>query len=44
MKLGTFGRLATVLLLVGTVVVSATGCVLVPYPVSGYGHHDHHRR
>jgi hypothetical protein len=37
MKLGTFGRLVTVLLLVGTV-VSAAGCVFVPYPVGGYGH------
>jgi hypothetical protein len=44
MKLGTFGRLATVLLLVGIVAVSATGCVLVPYPVGGYGHYDHHGR
>jgi hypothetical protein len=40
----TFGRLATVLLLVGIVAVSATGCVLVPYPVGGYGHYDHHGR
>lgn len=44
MKLGTLGRLATILLLVGTVAVSATGCVLVPFPVGGYGHHDHHGR
>lgn len=42
MKLGTFWRLATVLLLIGTVAVSATGCVLVPYPVGGHGHYDHH--
>jgi hypothetical protein len=42
MKLGTFWRLATVLLLVGTVAVSATGCVLVPYPVGGHGHYDRH--
>jgi hypothetical protein len=41
MKLGTFGRLATVLLLVGTVAVSAAGCVFVPYPV-GYGHYGHY--
>ena len=38
MKLGRFGFLATVLLLVGTVAVFATGCVFVPYPVGGYGH------
>jgi hypothetical protein len=44
MKLGTFGRFATALLLVGTVSVFATGCVLVPYPVGGYGHYDHHGR
>jgi hypothetical protein len=44
MKLATFGRLATVLLLVGAVAVSATGCVLVPYPVGGYGHHGHDER
>jgi hypothetical protein len=44
MKLGNFGRLATVLLLVGTVAVSAAGCVVVPYPVGGYGHYDHHGR
>jgi hypothetical protein len=42
MKLGRFGLLATVLLLVGTVAVSATGCVLVPYPVGGYGHYNGH--
>ena len=43
MKLGTLGRLATVLLLVGAVAVSATGCVFVPvpYPVGGYGHSGH---
>jgi len=44
MKLGTFGRLATVLLLVVTVVVSAAGCVFVPYPVGGYGHSGHDER
>jgi len=44
MKLAAFGRLVTVLLLVGTVAGSATGCVLVPYPARGYGHHDHHGR
>lgn len=42
MKLGRFRLLATVLLLVGTVAVSATGCVLVPYPVGGYGHYSGH--
>jgi hypothetical protein len=42
MKLRTLERLAAVLLLVGTVAVSATGCVLVPYPVGGYGHNDHY--
>jgi len=41
MKFGTFGRLATVLLLAGTVAVSAAGCVFVPYPVGGYGHYGH---
>ena len=42
MKLGTFGRLATVLLLVGAVAVGATGCVFVPYPAGGYyGHYGH---
>ena len=43
MKLGTVGRLATVLLLVGAVAISVTGCVLVPvpYPVGGDGHYGH---
>ena len=44
MKLGTFGRLATFLLLAGTVAVSAAGCVFVPYPVGGYGHYGHHEQ
>jgi len=44
MKLGTLGRLGTVLLLVGTVAVFATGCVLVPYPVGGRGNCDHRGR
>jgi hypothetical protein len=41
MKFGTRGRLATALLLVGVVAVSATGCVLVPvpFPVGEHGHH-----
>jgi len=43
MKLGTFERLATVLLLIAAVAVSATGCVFIPYPVGDYGHHHHHR-
>jgi hypothetical protein len=43
MKLGTLMRLATVLLLVGTVAVSAAGCVFIPYPVGGDGHHHHDR-
>lgn len=42
MKLATFGRLVTMLLLVGAVAVSATGCVLVPYPVGGYGHYGYY--
>jgi hypothetical protein len=42
MKLGRFGFLATVFLLVGTVAVFATGCVFVPYPAGGYGHYDGH--
>ena len=42
MKLAIFGRLATVLLLVGAIAVAATGCVFVPYPVGGYGRYDHH--
>jgi hypothetical protein len=37
MKLGTVGRLGTILLLVGAVAVSTTGCVLAPYPVGGCG-------
>ena len=43
MKLGTVGRLATVLLLVGAVTISVTGCVLVPvpYPVGSDGHYGH---
>jgi hypothetical protein len=41
MKLGTFRRLATVLLLIGIAAVSATGCVFIPYPVGGYGHYGH---
>jgi hypothetical protein len=41
MKLGTLGRLATVLLFIGTVAVLATGCVFIPYPVGGYGHYGH---
>jgi hypothetical protein len=41
MNLGTFRRLATVLLLIGIAAVSATGCVLIPYPVGGYGHYGH---
>jgi hypothetical protein len=41
MKLGTFGRLATVLLLVSAVAFAAAGCVFVPYPVGGYGHYGH---
>jgi hypothetical protein len=41
MNLGTFRRLATVLLLIGIAAVSATGCVFIPYPVGGYGHYGH---
>jgi hypothetical protein len=41
MNLGTFGRLATALLLIGIAAVSATGCVFIPYPVGGYGHYGH---
>jgi len=33
MKLGTLRRLVPVLLLLGAVTVSATGCLLVPIPV-----------
>ena len=43
MKLG----LATVLLLVGAVAVSTTGCLLVPVPFpvdGGHGHHRHSQR
>ena len=43
MKLGTLVRLASVLLLVGAVAVSASGCVFIPYPVGGDGHHHHDR-
>jgi hypothetical protein len=43
MKLGTLVRLATVVLLVGAVAVSTTGCVFIPYPVGGDGHHHHDR-
>jgi hypothetical protein len=42
MKLSTSGRLATVLLLIAAVAVSATGCVFIPYPVGGYGHYNGH--
>jgi len=42
MKLRTLGRLATILLLMGTVAVSASGCVLIPYPVGGHGHPRHY--
>ena len=41
MKLRTLGRLALVLLLTGTIAVSATGCVVIPYPVGGHEHHHH---
>ena len=41
MKLGTVGRLATVLLLVGAVAMSVTVCVPVPYPVGGDGRYGH---
>ena len=44
MKLRTFARLASVLLLVGAVAVSASGCVFIPYPVGGGGGHHHHDR
>jgi hypothetical protein len=43
MKLSISGRLATVLLLIAAVAVSATGCVFIPYPVGGDGHHHHDR-
>jgi hypothetical protein len=43
MKLSTFRRLVPVLLLLGAATVSMTGCVLVPIPVGGGGHHGHHR-
>jgi len=39
MKLGTLRRLVPVLLLLGAVTVSATGCLLVPIPVGGGGGH-----
>ena len=42
-KLGTLVRLASVLLLVGAVAVSPSGCVFIPYPVGGDGHHHHDR-
>ena len=35
MNLGTLRRLVPVLLLLGAVTVSATGCLLVPIPVGG---------
>ena len=45
MKLGTLRRLVPVLLLLGTVTVFATGCLLVPIPVGGGGgHHGHSHR
>jgi hypothetical protein len=47
MKLGLLRSLATVLL-VGAVVVSAAGCLLVPVPFpvggGGHGHHGHSQR
>jgi hypothetical protein len=32
----------TMLLVLGTVAVSASGCVLIPYPVGGHGHPRHY--
>jgi hypothetical protein len=42
--MGPSGPQAAVLLLVGTIAVSAAGCVLVTYPFGGYGHYDHDGR
>jgi len=43
MKHDRLVRLATALLLVGAVAVSATGCVFIPYPVGGDGRHHQDR-
>jgi hypothetical protein len=39
MKLTTLRRLVPALLLLGALTVSMTGCLLVPIPVGGGGHH-----